>query len=53
MDCDDGATDLDVYQHTQGSLSVSPENFVALHRLGSKTYSMDLVAAENPSNLKK
>jgi len=44
---------LEVYQHTQGSLSVLPESFDALHRLGIGVDSMNLAAAENPSNLKK
>ena len=44
---------LNVYQHTPGSLSVLPESFDALHRLGIGVDTMNLAVAENPSNLKK
>jgi len=44
---------LDVYQHTQGSLSVLPESFDALHRLGIGVDSINGAAAADPANLQK
>jgi beta-galactosidase GanA len=44
---------LGVYPHVKSSLTVLPECFDALHRLGIGVDSMNLASAATPSNLKK
>jgi hypothetical protein len=44
---------LEVYPHIKSSLSVLPQSFEALHRLGIGVDSMNLVTAQDPSNLEK
>ncbi|MGA2074206.1 MAG: beta-galactosidase [Terriglobia bacterium] len=44
---------LEIYPHIKPSRSVLPQTFEALHRLGIGVDSMNLAAAENPSNLAK
>jgi beta-galactosidase len=44
---------LEVYPHIRSSPAVLPQSFDALHRLGIGVDSMNLVAAQDPSNLEK
>ncbi|HVA00542.1 MAG TPA: beta-galactosidase, partial [Terriglobia bacterium] len=44
---------LEVYPHIKASLSVLPETFDALHRLGIGVDSMNLASAEDPAKLEK
>jgi len=44
---------LQVYPHVPSSLSVLPESFAALHRLGIGTDTINTIAAENVANLQK
>jgi len=44
---------LEVYPHIKSSLTLLPQCFDALHRLGIGVDSMNLATAENPANLQK
>lgn len=44
---------LEIYPHIKASLSVLPQTFDALHRLGIGVDSMNLLSAEDPAKLEK